>query len=722
MKITTLIVLLTISFGGFAQQLHKTTTKANSAFDKGLWSAAIENFRVAIKKEKDNEVKLDIMYKMAQSYAGAKEYKNAITWFKKVEAKGGSFLEKNPEIHLKMAEAYKAMERYEDAMASYDKFSELKPNDENAKKGKKSCELALKWTENPTRYKVDNVRQLNSKYDDAIPTYSDKRYKSIIFQSYRNGATGKGENEVNGQAFPDLYEAKLDRSGKWTKPVPVEGDEKLGVNSPAAEGAPAMNSRKNELYFTRCAAKKSKEDVVQSCQILKAKKRGQAFAEAVILPIGGDTLIVAHPALAEKDQKLYFVSNMEGGMGGKDIWVADYDKKERKWVNVRNLGPEVNTPGDELYPFIHADGTLYFSSNGHVGIGGFDLFKVEALEDGWGPVMNLKVPLNSSADDVAIIFEDDAERGYLTSNRAEGRGRMDVYSFNLPPLVLFIEGVVKDANTKEILPNSKVTMTGSDGSSVEAVTDETGSFKFELAPNTTYQLQASNDTTRKNQFGLDVLKYFTSEKALVSTIGMEDSKTFVQDLLLEPIPEKGIELPNIVYDFNKATLKDESKLKLNGLVKTLKENPSLVIELGSHTDFRGSAEYNRKLAQRRAQSAVDYLISKGIPKERMVAKGYGEDAPKEIDSAYVEKAYFGKDDVDPTAADYKTVTKKGKTVTASFEEQKKTFVAGMKLDEATINSLPTEGLQECAHQMNRRTEFKVLRTDYKPGESATGKQ
>lgn len=712
------MVLVAISLGGFAQ--HKTTVKANGAFSKGLWNAAIENYRQALKKEKDSEVKLKIMYNMAQSYAGAKEYKNAITWFKKVESKGGTFLEANAEIHLKMAEAYKAMERYEDAMASYAKFFELKPNDERGKKGEKSCELALKWTENPTRYKVENVRQLNSQYDDAIPTFADKRYKSIIFQSYRSGAVGKGENDVNGQAFPDLYEAKLDKDGKWSKAVPVEGDDKLGVNTDAAEGAPAMNERKNELFFTRCEAKKSKEDVVQSCQILKAKKRGQAFAEAVVLPIGGDSLIVAHPALADKDQKLYFVANMEGGMGGKDIWVADYDKKERKWINVRNLGPEVNTPGDELYPFVHADGTLYFSSNGHVGIGGFDLFKVESLKDGWGPVMNLKFPINSSSDDISIIFEDDAERGYLTSNRAEGRGRMDVYSFNLPPLVLFVEGVVKDALTKEILPNSKVTITGSDGSSIEVISDETGAYKFELMPNTTYQIQADNDMTIKNDLGTEKKKYFASEKALISTIGVEDSKTFVQDLVLEPIPVGGIELPNIVYAFNSHLLLDESKLKLNGLVKIMEENPTLVIELGSHTDFRGSAEYNRKLAQKRAQSAVDYLTSKGVTKDRMVAKGYGEDDPKLIDSSYYQKAFIGKDGVPPNTTDYSTITKRKKKVSASFEEQKKTFVPGTKLDEATINSLPTEGLQECAHQKNRRTEFKVLRTDYKPGQTADG--
>lgn len=715
-------MVVTLSLGVMAQ--HKLTKKGDAAFQKGYWNAAIENYKLALKKEKDAELKVRIMYNMARSYAGAKEYKNAVTWFKKVEKKGKAFLTDHPEVLLKMADAYKSMEKYEDAMNSYKNYSDIRPDDEKGKKGAKSCELAIKWTDKPTRYKVDNVRQLNSKYDDAIPAYANKRYKEIVYQSYRSGAVGKGENDVNGQAYPDIYTSKLQKDGKWTAPAPIQGDPKLGVNTKFAEGGPTMNAKMNTIYFTRCQNFDGKEKKEKSCQLYKASKRGTAYAEAVMLPIGNDSLIVAHPALTNKDQTLYFVSNMKGGMGGKDIWVADFDKKKKEWKNIRNLGPEVNTPGDELYPFVHADGTLYFSSNGHVGIGGFDIFKVEKLEDGWGPVVNMKVPINSSSDDIAIIFENEAERGYLTSNRAGGRGRMDVWSFNLPKLELFVEGVVKDKFTKVILPNSKVTMTGSDGSSVEAITDETGAYKFKLMPNTTYQIQADNDMTHPNQFGVEVKKYFASEKALISTIGVEESKTFVQDLELEPIPIEGIELPNIVYVFNKWDLMAESKIKLNGLVETLKDNPTLVIELGSHTDFRGSAEYNRKLAQKRAQSAVNYLISKGIPKERMVAKGYGEDQPKELDSAYIAKSFFGKPDevpaVPPTAKDYSTTTKRGKKVSASFDEQKATFKEGMKLDEPTITSLKTEGLQECAHQMNRRTEFKVLRTDYKPGQTAEG--
>tara|TARA_B100000795_G_C22805273_1_gene444418 strand:- start:3465 stop:5666 length:2202 start_codon:yes stop_codon:yes gene_type:complete len=729
-NLLTILLVFALSLGMMAQ--HKTTIRADEAFEMRLYSAAIEGYKTAIKKEKDKAVKVRIMYNMAQSYEGFRDYKNAIAWYKKVVSKGKSFVTDHPEVHVKLGNVYKAVENYQDAMDSYKIYSEVKPDDKAGKKGVKSCELAIKWTDNPTRYKLENLRQLNTKYDDAIPAYANKRYNELVYQSYMPGAVGKGENEVSGQAFPDLYYSKLDRKGKWSKPSVLAGDDETGVNTEAAEGSPSFNEKRNTIYFTRCKVAKEKgkesEAIKKTCAIFYSKKKGQAYGEAIQLPFGGDTLIVAHPCLANNDKKIYFVADMPGGLGGKDIWTADYDKKKRSWVNVKNLGSEVNTAGDELYPFVHDDGTFYFSSNGHVGIGGFDIFKVESLKDGWGPVLNMKVPINSSADDIAIIFEDKSERGYLTSNRNGGRGKTDIYSFSLPPMILFVQGVVKDFNTKVILPGATVTMTGSDGSSVEMSADDVGGYKFKLAPNTTYQIQGSSDMTHENQIGVEVLKYFASNKSLVSTIGVEESRTFIQDLELESIPIKdGIELPNIIYAYDSHILLDESKLKLNGLVETMSSNPTLVIELGSHTDFRGSAQYNRKLAQRRAQSAVDYLISKGIEKGRMEAKGYGEDAPKKIDSLYFAKSFAGsynvpgEEDVAPSASSFSTVTKRGKTVNATVAQQKKSFVVGTILDKATIGKLASEGLREAAHQMNRRTEFKVLRTDYKAGETAQGK-
>jgi peptidoglycan-associated lipoprotein len=712
-KLTLTLATLFLAVTTFAQT--KYTTKAEEAFKSGYWNAAVENYQIAIKKEKDANLKMDLMYKMAQSYENLRDFANAVNWYEKVVSQGGSYLDKNPEIYLNLANSYKKLEDYESAIENYKKFNEVKPDDKRGLNGQKSCELALKWIDSPQRYKVDNMKDLNSKFDDGAPVYSGRKYDELIFSTYRQGAMGRGVNDVSGQAYPDLFYAKLSRTGEWSSPVAVQGE----VNSDAAEGGAAFDSRKSTMYFTRCEAV---DDGKKGCDIFYAKKQGQAFGEAILLSLFPDSLaqVVVHPHMSPDDEVLYFAANNIEGYGGFDLYYAVWNKKEKKFEDPVNLGPQINTAGDELYPYIHEDGTLYFSSNGHIGMGGFDLFKVTKKEDGYGPVENLKVPLNSAADDISIIFEGKEERGYLSSNRPGTKGRMDIWSFVLPPLEIFVQGVISNCKTKLPIENAIVTISGSDGSLMTDTTNAQGEYRFELKPNTTYQIASKSDEEVTNQFGTKKLKYFASEKALVDAIGVEESKTFVQDLCLDPIPVGGIELPNIVYEFNKATLTAESKIRLNGLVETMKQNPTLVIELGSHTDFRGSAEYNRKLAQARAQSAVDYLVSKGIARDRMVAKGYGEDAPKELDSSYVEKAYVGKDGKKPAASDYSTTTKYGKKVSASFEEQKKTFVPGMKLDEKTINGLSTEGLQECAHQMNRRTEFKVLRTDYKPGEKKEG--
>lgn len=685
LKYITLFSFILLSFSILAQT--KYTIKGNEAYEKGYWSSAISNYQISLKKEKDKELKINLMFNMARSYENLRDYPNAINWYTKVTKEGGPFVDQHPEVYLYLGDSYKKMEKYEEAIDNYKTFADLKPEDKRGINGQKSSELALEWIANPTRYKVENLRDLNSENDDAAPTYSSRKKDEIIFQSYRSGTVGRGENDVNGQPFPDLFTAKLDKNGTWSKPTALEGE----VNSEFAEGSPSMDSRNSTIYFSRCISDKKN---ITGCDILYAKRQGKGFSEALALEFFPDSvsMVVVHPALSPDDQVIYFASNHKDGYGGFDLYYAVWNKKEKRYDDAVNLGPEINTPGDEFYPYIHEDGTLYFSSNGHIGLGGFDLFKVEKLDKGYGPVTNLKFPLNSPADDISIIFEGDKERGYITSNRAGGRGKTDIWSFVLPPLEIFVQGTICNAKTKEKLVNAKVVMNGSDGSLVEMMSDEMGGYRFELKPNTTYQIKASFDETWTNQFGTVKLKFFASDKALVDAIGVEDSKTFVQDICLNPIPKEGIRLPKILYEYNKATLLEESKLRLNGLIETMNNNPTLVIELGSHTDFRGSDSYNKSLAQKRAQSAVDYLISKGIAKDRMEAKGYGEEQPYTIDSLAALEI----------PDEFKTTLKKGVELTQAF-----------------IESLKDKDMIEYAHQLNRRTEFKVLRTDYKP---ATGKK
>lgn len=660
---------------------NRYTLKGNEAFEKRYWFAAIDNYKVALKKEKDKELKKLITYRIAQSYERTRDIKNAVSWYQKVIKKGGKFLDDNPKVMLKLADALKKMERYEEAMEQYMSYQEVYPNDEKAIRGTKSCELAMKWQQKPTRYLVENVKQLNTKRNDAVPIYASKKKNELIFQSYRDGSVGKGTTDVSGEAFPDLYITKIDRkTGQWSQPVTLAG----AVNSEFAEGAPSMNKKCSALYFTRC---ENHEKEIKGCDIYKSFKKGQGFGEPQKIVIFEDTAVkvTTHPHVLPDESKIYFVSDMKGGQGGYDIWVADWDKKKKKYVNPKNLGPEINTPGHEYYPYIHEDGTLYFSSNGHLGMGGFDLFKANKEGSGFGPVTNLKYPLNSALDDVSIVFNGEVERGFISSNRAGGKGLADIWSFVLPKAEVWVEGIVADCNGGPIA-NAKVTLKGSNSSKKDTLTGPDGKYKFKLELGVMYSLKAKSDEETVNQFGTKKLKYFASEMKTVDVIGIDDSKTFVQDLCLEKIPSGGIELPNIVYKYNSAELTNQAKIELKKLIDIMVENPTLVIELGSHTDFRGGDAYNEKLAKGRALSAVKYIASQGIDRERMEYKGYGEKVPKTIDSTVFSK-------LSPA--------------------HKEMFPEGTVLDEAYITK-QNKNKQEIAHQMNRRTEFKVLRTDYVP--------
>jgi peptidoglycan-associated lipoprotein len=651
------------------------------------YALAAEKLIDKLAKEPNEAKKAEITYQIAENYMSVRKYDLAAQWYENAEKV--NYSEAHPEVIIKLADAYKATCRYEEALKKYNEYLKRVPNDKAALNGAKACELAVEWEKKPTRYELTNVVMLNTANDDVAPIYMNKKkYNQVLFYSYRSGTTGGEESEVMGQNFPDLFAATLDAKGKWSIPAIVTGD----ANSPVAEGASAYDFKNKTLYFTRCS-KEKKENTY--CAIYSAKGDDKKLDGSVqVKELGPDTFNIAQPALSPDGTKLYFVSNMPGGQGGNDIWVSTFDKGTKMWGSPVNLGPEINTAKNEMFPFIHADGTLYFSSNGHIGIGGYDLFKAASNQSSFGPVVNLKVPLNSCGDDVAIVFEDKAERGYVTSNRTGSKGGLDIWSFVLHPVKIVCKGVVSsEKDTAVKVAGAKITVKVSDNTQLSFVADANGRFEFDLAPNMNYTLSGKSDEVHAegawNVKGK--LKYFSSKDLLVSTINVNESKNFECRVVMPPIPTEGIELPNIEYEFNKSVLTPEAKLSLNTLVTILLENPTLSIELGSHTDFRGSAEYNRKLAQARAESAVRYLIEKGIDASRMKAKGFGEDKPKVINEQNL-----------------KFVPEKYRSI----------FPIGTVLDEKFINSLKTKELSEAAHQLNRRTEFQVLCTDWSTGKAA----
>ena len=400
---------------------------------------------------------------------------------------------------------------------------------------------------------------------------------------------------------------------------------------------------------------------------MSATSNGRDWDEPkVVLPELGDSVTVAHPAISPDGNTLYFVSDMPGGLGENDIWKVSRGEGG-SWGKPVNLGEEINTPGNELYPYVHKDGTLYFSSDSRVGMGGLDIYKATKDETGSWRLENMKPPINSPEDDFGIVFEDDQERGFFSSSR-KGRGNDDIYSFVLPPLEFSVKGVVRDERNDQILPGSTVKSVGSDGITVETTTDDEGSFRFMLKPVTDYVFVASQPG-------------YLNGKERESTRGLDQSREFEVTIYLASVTQV-IELPNIFYDFAKWDLRPESMVSLDNLVETLEDNPNVTIELMSHTDSRGTPADNIELSQKRAQSVVDYLISKGIQPDRLNARGYGESQPKVVDEKV--KAQY------------------------DFLE------VGEILTEAFINQLPSVELQEKAHQVNRRTEFRVLSTDYIP--------
>ena len=358
---------------------------------------------------------------------------------------------------------------------------------------------------------------------------------------------------------------------------------------------------------------------------------------------------------------------MEGGYGGKDIWMVKKMKRD-EWSEPINLGDQINTSGDELFPFIHSDGALYFASNGHVGMGGMDIYKAEFdIEGTLLSISNMKSPINSSQDDFGIIFEGKREVGYFSSNRSGGKGGDDIYQFSLPSLILTLSGIAADANTNSIVSDATVSLMGTDGTTATTFTDNSGRYEFGkdvINEGVSYELTISKEG-------------YLSTNGNMTTINVMASEDFLLDFSLEPTKEE-IVLPRIEYDFNSAQLRDESKLALDALVAVLLDNPTVIIELRSHTDFRAGTEFNMKLSQNRAQVCVDYMVSKGVEPVRLIPIGMGETEPYVMDR------------------------KDGR------------LKMGVTLDESYINSLRREKDSEKAHQYNRRTDFKVLDKFYNP--------
>ena len=634
---------------------RRKAERAYAAFNAGEYFDAIDEFKDAYSKTQktDKASRTELIFMIAESYRLVNDPKNSETWYKLAVKSPNS----RPEAQYWLALSLKKNGKYPQAIDEFKKYKQIAPSDPKADQEIRACELAIEWQRNPEAYRVEELKDLNSKESDFSPSYARDDFGIVYFTSARDDAEGNKTHGATGQGFTDIFESRLDKKSKWSTPVPVDK-----INSEFEDGTPFFVGDYKELYFTRCEAGKREK---KGCVIMFSIKSGDTWSEPKNVGILSDSVVTAHPALTSDGLSLYFASDISGGFGGKDIWKATRTGEGENWSKPVNLGPDINTGGDELFPYLRDDGTLYFSSDGLIGMGGLDIFKATPQPDGSWAVQNLKSPVNSFADDFGITFEDGNERGIFSSTR-KGRGNDELYSFELPPLRFNITGLVKDEKTGAVITGSTIQLIASDGSNLQAETGTSGDFRFALKPDVDYIFLASKDG-------------YLNGKEKETTKGQVKSRDFMVTILLTAI-DKPIELPNIFYDFGKWDLRPESMVSLDKLVETLADNPKVTIELMSHTDSRDTEEYNYDLSQKRAQSVVQYLIEKGIEPERLSARGYGESSPKVVDAAINAQSPFLK--------------------------------TGTSLSEQYINTLANEEQKEIAHQINRRTEFRVLRIDY----------
>lgn len=545
---------------------------------------------------------------------------------------------------------------YKQAAEQFRVVLDSMPDNVLARNGLLSAQQAPVWKKQGSRYTVKRMDVFNSRRAEYSPMLSGDQFDQLYFTSTRNDATGDELSGITGTKNGDIFVSQKDDKGKWSKPEVVNG----GLNTEADEGASCLSPDQREMYLTQCVTDPS---YPRYAQIVKSNRADAAWGKASSVELSKDTLsCFAHPAVSPDGQWLYFVSDMPGGKGGLDIWRVRITSAG--YGGVENLGEPINTPGNEMFPTFRPNGDLYFSSDGHPGMGGLDIFIAHPGKSGRYVLEHPGYPLNSQGDDFGMTFEGVKNRGFFSSNRNDGRGWDHIYSFVNPEIVQSVKGWVYEQEGYE-LPAAQVYMIGSDGTNLKLGVKSDGSFEKELTPGVEYMFLAT-------------CKGFLNHKEDLKVVPMNDSHEYVLQFPLASITAPVL-IDNIFYDFDKATLRPESQTALDELVKLLNENPNVTIELSSHCDYKGSSAYNKLLAQRRAESVVNYLVDKGIARDRLSPVGYGKEKPKTIRKKLTEKL---------------TWLKEGDVLTEEF-----------------IKKLDPEK-QEICNQLNRRTEFIVLRTTY----------
>jgi len=734
-----LVAALFVATGAQAQK--SLAAKADDLFDQNRFIEAVREYESAYERIKGNKAEKNrIYFQMGECYRLTYNYGRAIRIYKRLADE--EYYKQERKLYFNLAEMLRFEEQFDEADQYYDKYLELDPSDSYARKRKQSLIFANQLYNNRTRHTISRMDGWCSDYNDFAPRFLGSDTNKVLFTSARFAeGEGNAKDPWTDQAFSEIYFVYQDRNGQWSS-APEPWDKSGKINTAVNEGEPSFSPDGNTVYFTRCDIranetvhcriytssrtpetldkKKKKATAKKKTPAKKknTKKKGQEAAdeepevtpeapapgewsEATYIHLGDTAYSYLYPAISSDGLTLYFSSDLPGGFGGYDLWRATRKSTADDFGRPQNLSSIINTPGKEIFPLLRTDSLLYFSSDGHPGVGGQDLFHATLNPNGkWSTPQNLGIPINSSYDELSIVFYPDGakrnilERGYFSSNRPyvdphnravrnENRSTInsapindDIFYFELAGLNYAIQGTVRDEKSMQLMKDVRIRLVGSDGTTAETTTDKKGFYKFDstlIRRDVVYKLYLSKQS------------YYSLEGS-ESTRGYNTNKTLVRDFRMEPVPRRPIVLPEIRFDLGKTDLLSEFMDSLMDLYIIMENNPNLVVEIRAHTDCQPYVGLtNDTLSQRRAQSVVDYLVSRGIERQRLVAKGYAERVPRTLDEDAV----------------------------VNYNGKRYVFTAGSVMECDYIATLKGDH-QQAAHSLNRRIEFLVLREDYVP--------
>lgn len=637
--------------------MEKSIRRGDAALALGEYAEAAGQYRKAYNRTspKEKELRGRIAYKMGDAYTRYGNVARAVGAFRNAERYNYT----DTLTRYRLGELLRMQGDYKGAEKAYTAYLDSFPGYAPAERGLLATLAAPGAKERGSAYTVRLSKQFNGTRSDYCPAYMGIDAQQLYFTSTRSQSAGD-ISAITAMKNGDIYYVRKDEKGKWKAVEPAEGE----LNSENDEGAASFSLDGKTMYLTVC---RTDPQYPRMAEIWSADRTDASWSKPKQLEITADTLSsYAHPAASPDGNWLYFTSDLPGGQGGLDIWRIEI-KGGHGMGRLENLGKDINTDGDECFPAFRPDGELYFSSSGRAdGMGGLDLYRAreDTLAGTWS-VEHLPYPMNSQGDDFGITFEGLHNRGFFSSNRSTGgRGWDKIYEFSYPEVLQTVKGWVYEQDGYE-LPAAVVYMVGSDGTNEKVGVLSDGSFEKPLKPGVSYLFLATCEGY------LNVRNELRADSAEVER----------QHVLQFPLPSisSPVLVRNVFYEFDKADLTDDSREALDRLSKMLKENPHVTIELSAHCDYRGNDDYNLRLSQRRAESVVRYLTESGIAPDRLEAKGYGEQMPKVVNKRLTE------------------------TYPYLHENDTLTIPYIMRL---------TPEQQEVCNALNRRTEFRVLRTTY----------